>query len=334
MTCLPNQSPLPSEPAGSSPVKVLIVESLSPEDLMDDWREARATADVLRTLGIKSVCQSARSVEDLKSLCKMFKTGKFDVLHIACHGCKDGIGVSDGSLVSWVQFVEMLGDGIQGKMIVISACDGGCSELPKLFAAVQSRPNEIVGPAGKVAWDRLLIGIQVFYRAVFPYDLSERDSPCVAVSRAELAAGPGLVLHQWNEGKASYDVFEPHPLCSLDVMVKVHGEQPMINATHFLPMCCGAKWNGPEALIENMKAYGVSRDLFDLGDLYELATLAKYMLHEMSEYTNDKGEQVSVIERYSELCAKLGMELSREELVRIAAVADDSLSEDELELET
>ncbi|MEZ6209685.1 MAG: hypothetical protein R3B46_00340 [Phycisphaerales bacterium] len=233
--------------------KILIVESLSPEDLLDDWCEARATKDILRTINVQAHCERARSQEELETICRMFAYGKFDVLHIACHGCDNGIELSDGTSVDWSKLANMLGDSLADKMLVLSACKGGCSNLPRVFQSIKSRPARIIGPHEDVDWDRLVIGLQVFYRSVFPPDGSKSDLPCVAVSRAELASGPGFVLHEWDETAGLYKTYGPSPLCSLDVMIKTHGEDAVTNAASFLDVCCGQKWDGPVELLESLK---------------------------------------------------------------------------------
>lgn len=205
----------------ASRARVLIVESLSPEDLTRGWSEARATQDILRTLNVESLHIKALSLADLTTAAGVFRSGHFDVLHLASHGCNKGIALTDGSFLTWLNFANELGETVDGRTLVLSACEGGCRDVPHLFTGLSHRPKTIVGPSRAVPWPELVIAWQVYYRAIHPQQGSP-DPPCLAISRVQLATDIELSCYDWEYKESRYAFWKSCPACSIDVYYKTY----------------------------------------------------------------------------------------------------------------
>ncbi|MBL4808800.1 MAG: hypothetical protein JKY43_01925 [Phycisphaerales bacterium] len=198
---------------------VLIIESLKPREMAKEWTEARATADVLKTLGVDSLYHQARGQEDLRTGARIFASGQFDVLHLACHGCDTAIQLTDGTMMNWNELATDLGHAVQGKQLVLSACHGGCANVPKLFAASQYQPRAIIGPSCEIHWADLVVAWQVYYKSVLS-TTRQPDHPCVAVSRVKMATDADLICYQWKQEKGDYEVFKPSYGCAWEVIYR------------------------------------------------------------------------------------------------------------------
>lgn len=205
-----------------SRARVLIVESLAPDNLLAGVREANATRDVLCILGMSSVFHPVRGLADLDVAAGIFRNGHFDVLHLSCHGSPSGIVLTDGTEVSWRNLADKLGAGMNGKHLVLSACDGGCSQVLKELSTTLAKPSVIIGPATPALWPSLVVAWQVYYRAVFPV-FGMADDPCLAVSRVKLATAVELHCHQLVAGK--YETFKPTYMCASAVMDEAFGDE-------------------------------------------------------------------------------------------------------------
>jgi hypothetical protein len=138
--------------------KVFVIDSNYPNDHYLDRADGSIAQAILKALGIRADLRLALDRECFKKAVTRATARGCDVLHISCHGDKDGIGLCNDDPdnpeapqgYEWDEFVGLF----QGKYeppeaLVMSACCGAASGLGHAFAKVEKRPSIIIGSRDK-----------------------------------------------------------------------------------------------------------------------------------------------------------------------------------------
>jgi hypothetical protein len=121
---------------------VFIAESVQPEDFYDGRTDGFAANEVLK---IQQVRTAYKIVVDRKHLVRAMEdapSGSFQVLHISAHGSDEGIELTDGDFVTWLDLSRLLRPfasvSIQPKkVLVVSSCMGGYVGLSKALQKLE-----------------------------------------------------------------------------------------------------------------------------------------------------------------------------------------------------
>ncbi|MBL7717695.1 MAG: hypothetical protein JNL72_02575 [Flavipsychrobacter sp.] len=166
--------------------KVYIIESPSPQDILDGRREGLALSEILTLAAIKN---SYYQVSDFDTLLLAFHRIILDInqkdnrlgvvdLHFSMHGNSQGLGLSSGQLIEWQALAPILNDfnNKVGYMEIemapgkkygsanlnFSVCHGFNATLMKEYSE-HSPFTTILGPIHEVNWSDSLMAFAVYY---------------------------------------------------------------------------------------------------------------------------------------------------------------------------
>ena len=187
---------------GSSHVKELplsklyihIIESPSPLDILKDNREGAVLTEGLKLLGIENRYYMAIDKSTFSNAIELagenFKEGLFPaILHLSCHGDRDGVQLSDGAVIRWEElktYLIPINNLVSGYlMFCISSCEG-FQGLRMAQVLIGDLPYKgIIGPDDIITWKDSALGFLTYYHHIFTKQSSIPD----AVQAMKVASG-------------------------------------------------------------------------------------------------------------------------------------------------
>lgn len=154
------------------PFWVYIIESPSPDDLYFNINEGEILLKTLPLLGITTIKNIAVNInlfkkaltEDIFAISEKIK--KIPVLHISAHGDRNGLSLTDGSVISWQtlkEYLNLINREYKDLLIIcLSACESwaGC----EMAMCSDTRPFfYLVGSIGTPSYRETVVGFTVFY---------------------------------------------------------------------------------------------------------------------------------------------------------------------------
>lgn len=131
---------------------MFIVESPSIQDCAVDRHEGGAIGELCKLLELPAVTRDVACKADLELAGKLYAKSGSDMLHISAHGCGDGIGLTDGTFVTWDDFFDIF-KFPPGAILSFSSCStlvGG--KLLECAAGQAFPPSRIFGYEDTVTW--------------------------------------------------------------------------------------------------------------------------------------------------------------------------------------
>lgn len=125
-------------------IGVFIAESVSPEDFYERRADGHAANEVLKLRGQRTEYRVVMTEELLRRAIQEATDGGFDVFHFFSHGNDEGVELTDGTWLSWLDFARLMKPfASPRRRLVVSSCQGGHAGLTKalektgaLFATV------------------------------------------------------------------------------------------------------------------------------------------------------------------------------------------------------
>jgi hypothetical protein len=170
---------LASRPAQRDPFDafVYVVESPSADDLYDGRTEGRVLTEAFQLAGIKNRYIVAAGRDQFqRALGHDFATavrqvGAVPILHLSAHGCDEGIGLTDGDLVTWDQLRDLLmpANRALGDLLLVcmSACYGTAGRRMAMRVGEPLPYFAILGHPDSPTWADAAIGYAAFYHRLF-----------------------------------------------------------------------------------------------------------------------------------------------------------------------
>lgn len=156
---------------------VHIIEALRPDDcrtgrlLFEDLEPLAITARPVVTARFWSVQTREEFLEQLRSIAHDSRThGHFPLLHIEAHGSREGIQVSSGELLTWLEFKDELTAINEisrlNLLVILAACEG--AHLLSIIQPTDRAPvRALIGPTRTVTGDEIERASLAFYRTLF-----------------------------------------------------------------------------------------------------------------------------------------------------------------------
>jgi len=154
---------------------VCIVESPSAPDLYHGRSEGERVAQTLRLDGIPCVTRTAINREaftaalriGLPETMKEF-AGRFPILHVSAHGSSDGVQLSSGEVISWLELRDLLipiNQSFDGALLLcMSACEGySACQMAMQEGEVPHPYFVMVGNHAKPTWSDTAVAYLAFY---------------------------------------------------------------------------------------------------------------------------------------------------------------------------
>lgn len=143
---------------------VYIVECLR----AGDFNDGKVLHQILELMGMVSVYQNAKTIEDFRSFIEDFKTSQFRYLHISCHADKKGLEI-DGEDFSNEALQDLLKGGLKNKRVFMSACQGANKDLASRLL-VDCEAYSLIGTPVDLDFDKSVLFWPSFYHIINEYD--------------------------------------------------------------------------------------------------------------------------------------------------------------------
>jgi hypothetical protein len=204
----------------TKPIRLFIIESQSPMDLLQNRGEAPALERACALIGHEVAALSAKSKTELKHLCQYIADIDSDqgrpnrksvplCVHIATHGHKDGLGFGK-DFVEWDELFDILEPLSEMKhysgdfILVISAC----------HAAEQKLTSHFKKKANKKAckppiFADALVSWVVFYHQLPRVSLTDKKTVKEVLTRVKAAGATTLKYSRWDRKKHRYLHYTP-----------------------------------------------------------------------------------------------------------------------------
>ena len=184
--------------------KVLIAESVFPEDFYADDREGHVVEAISRVLHWKATYKIALNAKTLCRAIKASSNGEYDILHLSCHGDEKGIQLTDETELSWDELADCFQDaGHIPHALVVSSCVGGDGGVARAFGARKRRPSVIFGAEGRkrrrITFPGACITWPILYTSLARAGLT-RDAFKDAVTKMNLITNHEFVYRRWHDG--------------------------------------------------------------------------------------------------------------------------------------
>ena len=186
--------------------KVFIVDTNYPEDFYADRADGAIAQQIFKALGIKADLRLALDRKHFDKAVHRACRYRCDVLHVCCHGDKDGIGLcNDRKGFAWDHFVELF-ENHAPKAIVMSACCGASDDLANAFAEAPLRPEIIIGSSDERYPTDYVAAWGLLYRR---FDRSGITKQAAQRVLADICAtvNPSFRYLRWDENAARYRKF-------------------------------------------------------------------------------------------------------------------------------
>jgi hypothetical protein len=192
-------------PDAMNKFKILIAESVFPDDFYADDREGHVVEAMSRVLHWKAKYKIALNAKTLCRAIKAASNGGYDILHLSCHGDEDGIQLTDETELSWDQLADCFQHTAQvPHALVISSCVGGDAGVAHAFRDRKRRPTVIFGAEGRsgcrITFPGACISWPILYTSLARKGLS-RDAFKDALTKMNLITKHEFVYRRWHEGK-------------------------------------------------------------------------------------------------------------------------------------
>ncbi len=181
-----------------------VIESPRDDELFNVVIESSSMGQISRLLGWNTICRLASSDLMLaKAFAEISVDQEASVIHLAAHGNRQGIQLTDQSLIDWNKLVEIAGDALMKKLIVLSACESEGSNGFCLAMANAGKPAiMVVGTQRTVTYEEAAIGWPLFYFSV-KRAISEgrdiKDAFQRSVKLVNAVCGRFCSYHRWDE---------------------------------------------------------------------------------------------------------------------------------------
>lgn len=188
-------------------MKVLIIESGSPNDFYRDQLDGNSTLRLLQLLNVKSEMHIVLDKTRLGRALRLAADETFDVIHLSCHGDTDGIRLADGTDIDWDELATLFQKHkVQPRALVMSACCGASSGIGEAFAEVRLRPDIIFGSKDARDYHDYAVAWAILYR-IFCLDGVNRDTAQQALAHINAVVSPAFRYRRWDDGDGKYLFF-------------------------------------------------------------------------------------------------------------------------------
>lgn len=156
---------------------VYVIESPSPNDLLDGRTEGRSLCESLRLSNIPHWYSLASNRETFlialgQRLADAWNNyGRLPILHFSVHGNNNGIGLTNGDFITWSEFeayLAPLNNWVNGGLLIcMSACFGFSAQCMAAQNTNNSTYWALVGNTHEATWADAGVAYTTFYHLLF-----------------------------------------------------------------------------------------------------------------------------------------------------------------------
>jgi len=212
-------------------VRLFIIESINPMDLLQGRTESQGLAEICKIIGHEVAIFSAYSKDDFQKLCKYISSISSEhdknkrkgiplCIHISAHGNEDGLAFGK-DFIEWKEILKIMkpiftdlevaqydGDIV----IIISACGAGEQYLSKELQEEWKKNSLAFTPPKyifvtrdeEVTWDDALVSWVIFYHQLPRINLNDKRSVQEVLDKIKISGVGNLQYFRWDEKKRKY----------------------------------------------------------------------------------------------------------------------------------
>ncbi len=212
----------------SKPIRLFIIESVDPMNLLQGRTESQALAEICKIIGHEVAALAAYSKSDFRKICSYISSidSKHDkrrrkgiplCIHLSAHGNSDGLGFGR-EFIEWKDILRIMKpiytdmNGYDGEVVlVISACGAGDQNLFEEFEKEWDK-NEKFNPPKyifvtedeEVSWDGALVSWAMFYHQLPRANLDDRKSVQKILDKIKVSDTGNLQYYRWDNRRDKY----------------------------------------------------------------------------------------------------------------------------------
>ena len=210
------------------PIRLFIIESVNPMDLLQGRTESQALAEICKIIGHEVAVLTAYSKGDFRKFCKYISSidPKHDenqrekvplCIHLAVHGNSEGLEIGS-DFVEWQDILRAMKPiytdmhEYDGEVVlVISACGAGEQYLSDEFEDEWNKNEDFMPPEyifvtrdEEVAWDDALVSWAMFYHQLPRAKLRNKRSVQKILDSIKMSSTGNLRYFRWDNKKEKY----------------------------------------------------------------------------------------------------------------------------------
>lgn len=203
-------------------MKLFVIESPSPNDLLDGRNEADSIVNISKMFGHKAISFFVKNKNELDSVMQYITdidASKNDLYcyHFSCHGSNQGIAFG-ADILDWNSFAEAINPLLKNKslkdksIIIISACGANEQELTKNISKLDDAAKEQISPPSyifvydesEVLWSDALLSWTILYHQLGKVTKIERSVMQNLLKNMKTVEFGNLIYFRWDKSKKKY----------------------------------------------------------------------------------------------------------------------------------
>ncbi len=207
-------------------MKIFIIESPSPNDLLDGVNERNSLENMCKMFDHKSTSFTTYSKSDLEKIVQyisgiVLKSEDLLCIHFSCHGNTRGVGIGS-DFIFWVDFIEILLPILKNinvgpkTIITLSSCGANGQEITKNINLLMNKVKTSLSPPRyflvsnqeEIEWrDALLCWTILYHQLGEMKGLTKSDLQSIIKRMNESGYG-NLKYYRWDSSYKKYLKFE------------------------------------------------------------------------------------------------------------------------------
>ena len=207
-------------------LRIFLLESPSPLDLLQNRTEVRALEEICLILGFEVkrffMISKQELINHIKYISSIFEFLDEDddtplCIHVSTHGNKNGMAFGS-DFIEWDIFLETIGPILKESykyskdiIFVFSACGAGNQKITSEFKKLSNLLDDITPPRylfvtaeDEVAWDDALIAWSNFYHQISKISMSKRSAVQNILNKIKSNCEITLKYFRWDKRKMKY----------------------------------------------------------------------------------------------------------------------------------
>jgi hypothetical protein len=211
-------------PRAEKYLRIFLVESPNPLDVLENRSESAAVAEIARLIGHTAMAQTVRSLHGLTEACayiasicciKDYRPDTTLCLHISAHGADDGLQIGRDE-VDWEDLLTAVKPVFTSKykgprVLILSACEAdqqkltlGLNKAAVTFKRSMVPPKYVFCTTGEVYWPDAAVGWTLLYHFIPTVDLDDKGEVQEMLAKITSVTGVTFPYFRWDEEKRKY----------------------------------------------------------------------------------------------------------------------------------